>query len=216
MSFGIFSCFALPLWCACFALYFILRRNRLMRESLVAKCAGTFLAVGSAGFAFCLRGEALFTHGFFWFFLLCMAADALLELQFLPGMLLFAVAHICWILEAWSSFSPRLLWSLPVWAAAMLAALLLFRRELPKMGVQVVFCCLYVAVLSTSLALALPLPLLSGKVEYLPLSLGMLSFFVSDMMVAKSEFSHLGEKLQKPIMALYWLALYLISTALWL
>ena len=35
------------------------------------------------------------------------------------------------------------------------------------------------------------------------------------MMVAKNELCGLGGKLQKPIMLLYWAALYLISSALW-
>lgn len=216
MSFGLYSCLALPLWGAFFALYFILRRHKLFRPSLIAKCGGTFLAVGSAGLAFWLcRGENPFLRLPFWFFLLCMVADALLEIHFLSGMLLFGAAHVCWIIGAWSSFSPRPMWSLPIWALAMLAALLLFRKELPKMGVQAVFCCLYVGVLSASLAIALPLPLVWKNPGLLLFSVGMLSFFISDMMVAKSEFSKLGEKLQKPIMLLYWLALYLLSAVYW-
>ena len=45
MSFGLYSLLALPLWGTQFALYFILRRAGLSRESLAAKCAGSFLAV---------------------------------------------------------------------------------------------------------------------------------------------------------------------------
>ncbi len=216
MNLGLYSCVALPLWCAFFALYFILRRHKMMRESLIAKCAGTFLAVGSAGLAFCSLGANPFRYPVFWFFVLCMAADALLEIHFLAGMLLFGIAHVCWIVEALGDFPLSKSWSLPIWILAMLAALVLFRRELPKMGVQAVFCCLYVGILSASLALALPLPLIWKKPELLFFSAGMLCFFVSDMMVAKSEFSRLGERLQKPIMALYWVALYLLSAVYWL
>ena len=59
------------------------------------------------------------------------------------------------------------------------------------------------------------LPFAAGA-DYWPLALGTLCFFVSDMMVAKSELSGLDPKWQKPIMLLYWGALYLISWAFWL
>ena len=79
MSLALYSTLALPLWGAMFALYFILRRAGLKKESLVAKCAGSFLAVGSAGLALWLGGRNPLFHPVFWFFALCTAADALLE-----------------------------------------------------------------------------------------------------------------------------------------
>ena len=82
MSLALYSALALPLWGAMFALYFILRRAGLKKESLVAKCAGSFLAVGSAGLALWLGGRNPLFHPVFWFFALCTAADALLELRF--------------------------------------------------------------------------------------------------------------------------------------
>ena len=74
--------------------------------------------------------------------------------------------------------------------------------------------CLYPALLGASLALGLALPFTAGP-SYWPLALGALCFFVSDMMVAKSELSHLADFWQKPVMLLYWLALYLIAVPLW-
>lgn len=216
MNLILYSCLALPLWCAFFALYFILRREKLMRQSLIAKCAGSFLSVGSAGLALYLAGERPLLQPMFWFFVLCTIADALLEIRFEVGMLAFGAAHVCWIAGlAGSGFQIDWRWSLPVWLTAMLAALILFRRELPKMGILAVFCTLYVGVLAASLALMLPLPLLYRTAKSLPFALGMLCFFVSDMMVAKSEFSRRSERLQKPVMLLYWAALYLLSAMLW-
>ena len=52
-----YSCIALPLWAAQFALYFFLRSAGRMKESLVAKCAGSFLAVGSAALGLLSQGE---------------------------------------------------------------------------------------------------------------------------------------------------------------
>ncbi len=213
MSLLLYSCFALPLWAVFFALYFILRREKLFKQSLLAKCGGSFLAVGSALFALYSKEENPPAGLLIVFFILCTLADALLELNFLPGMGLFAIAHICLIVCLWQAFPPTL-WNLAVWAAAMAAAVVVFRRELPRMGWVALPCCLYVGVLSLTLSISLTAPFSAGAAYWI-LAAGALSFFVSDMMVAKSEFASLGDRYQKPIMLLYWLALYLISAVLW-
>ena len=45
--------------------------------------------------------------------------------------------------------------------------------------------------------------------------LGTLLFYISDMLVAKNQLAHWDDTWQKPIMVLYWAALYLISMGLW-
>ena len=208
-----YSLVALPLWAAQFALYFFLRSAGRERESLIAKCAGSFLAVGSAGLALHLAGENPFSQVVFWFFLLCTAADALLEISFVPGMLVFGAAHVCLILWLWGLSSPAW-WSLALWVGVYVLTAVLFRKELPTLGKLTVPFLLYPALLGGSLALALPLPFLAGKALW-PVALGCLLFYVSDMLVAKNQLSRWPDKWQKPIMALYWGALYLISTGLW-
>lgn len=209
-----YSLCALPVWGAVFALYFILRNAGLMRESLIAKCAGSFLSIVSAGLGLYLSGASPLTEPVFWFFVLCTAADALLEISFVPGMLLFGAAHVCLIIWLWG-LAPAGWQSLIVWLAAYGVTAWLFRKELPKLGKLLIPFCLYPALLGGSLALGAVLPFTAGG-AYWPLAIGTLCFFVSDMMVAKSELSCLDQKWQKPIMLLYWGALYLISTALWL
>lgn len=208
-----YSVFAIPLWVAQFALYFYLRSARRMRESLVAKCAGSFLAVGSAGFALRLAGENPFAQVIFWFFLLCTAADALLEISFVPGMLVFGAAHVCLIFWLWGLSSPTW-WSLALWVAVYILTAVLFRKELPTLGKLTAPFLLYPALLGGSLALAAPLPFTAGA-RWWPVALGCLLFYVSDMLVAKNQLSRWPDKWQKPIMALYWAALYLISTGAW-
>ena len=208
-----YSVFAIPLWVAQFALYFYLRSARRMRESLIAKCAGSFLAVGSAGFALRLAGENPFAQVIFWFFLLCTAADALLEISFVPGMLVFGAAHVCLIFWLWGLSSPTW-WSLALWVAVYILTAVLFRRELPTLGKLTAPFLLYPALLGGSLALAAPLPFTAGA-RWWPVALGCLLFYVSDMLVAKNQLSRWPDKWQKPIMALYWAALYLISTGAW-
>ncbi len=213
MNLYTFSAFILPLWGAFFALYFLLRRAGLMKESLIAKCGGSFLGVGSAGLALCLGGVNPFSQPVFWFFLLCTGADALLEIQFVPGMLVFGGAHVCLVLWLWGA-APPVGWSLLLWALAYLTAFWLFRKELPKLGKLTAPFCLYPGILGASLALALPLPFLAGAAWW-PAAVGALCFFISDMMVAKGELSGLSSKYQKPVMALYWAALYLLGCPLW-
>lgn len=213
MNLALYSALALPLWGAMFALYFILRRAGLKKQSLIAKCGGSFLAVGSAGLALWLGGGNPLSQPVFWFFVLCTGADALLEIRFVPGMLLFGGAHLCLVVWLWG-LAPAGWGSLLLWALAYAVTAWLFRKELPTLGKLTVPFCLYPALLGASLALGLTLPFTAGG-EYWPLAIGTLSFFVSDMMVAKSQLSHLGDFWQKPIMALYWGALYLIAWPLW-
>ena len=212
-----YSLLALPLWAALFALYFILRKAGLMRQSLIAKCAASFLAVGSAGLALYLRGDRILIPLVFWFFVLCMIADALLELSFVPGMLLFGTAHVCLILWLLGLGQVTML-SGVIWVLAYALTAWLFRKELRTLGKLTVPFCLYAALLTASLALGLALPFTTSW-DYWPLALGVLCFFVSDMMVAKGELSGLpatpDDRWEKLAMLLYWGALYLISVPLW-
>lgn len=211
--FLIYSCIAIPVWVAQFALYFFLRSAGRMKESLVAKCAGSFLAVGSAALAMAAFPQGPSTPWAFWFFVLCTIADALLEISFVPGMLVFGAGHVCLIVWLWGLATPSW-WSLALWIAVYILTALLFRKELPTLGKLTAPFLLYPALLGGSLALGLPLVFLLGW-EWWPVALGTLLFYISDMLVAKNQLSHWDDTWQKPIMALYWAALYLISMGLW-
>lgn len=211
--FLIYSCIAIPVWVAQFALYFFLRSAGRMKESLVAKCAGSFLAVGSAALAMAAFPQGQGTPWAFWFFVLCTIADALLEISFVPGMLVFGAGHVCLIVWLWGLATPSW-WSLALWVAVYILTALLFRKELPTLGKLTAPFLLYPALLGGSLALGLPLVFLLGW-EWWPVALGTLLFYISDMLVAKNQLAHWDDTWQKPIMALYWAALYLISMGLW-
>lgn len=208
-----YSAFAIPLWVAQFALYFYLRRAGMAKQSLIAKCAGSFLAVGSAAFALAAKGGVLEIPLVFWFFVLCTMADALLEISFVPGMLVFGAAHLFLILWLWSLGWPRWI-SLILWILVYLLTAVLFRKELPTLGKLTVPFLLYPALLGGSVALAVPLALLVN-LRWTPVAVGAVVFYISDMLVAKNQLSHWDDKWQKPIMILYWAALYLISVGLW-
>ena len=211
--FLIYSCIAIPVWVAQFALYFFLRSAGRMKESLAAKCAGSFLAVGSAALPRAAFPQGPGTPWAFWFFVLCTIADALLEISFVPGMLVFGAGHVCLIVWLWGLAAPSW-WSLALWVAVYILTALLFRKELPTLGKLTAPFLLYPALLGGSLALGVPLVFLLGW-EWWPVALGTLLFYISDMLVAKNQLAHWDDKWQKPIMALYWAALYLISMGLW-
>lgn len=211
--FLIYSCIAIPVWVAQFALYFFLRSAGRMKESLVAKCAGSFLAVGSAALAMAAFPQGPSTPWAFWFFVLCTTADALLEISFVPGMLVFGAGHVCLIAWLWGLAAPSW-WSLALWVAVYILTAILFRKELPTLGKLTAPFLLYPALLGGSLALGLPLVFLLGW-EWWPVALGTLLFYISDMLVAKNQLAHWDDTWQKPIMVLYWAALYLISMGLW-
>ena len=211
--FLIYSCIAIPVWVAQFALYFFLRSAGRMKESLAAKCAGSFLAVGSAALAMAAFPRGPGTPWAFWFFVLCTIADALLEISFVPGMLVFGAGHVCLIAWLWGLATPSW-WSLALWVAVYILTAILFRKELPTLGKLTAPFLLYPALLGGSLALGLPLVFLLGW-EWWPVALGTLLFYISDMLVAKNQLAHWDDTWQKPIMALYWAALYLISMGLW-
>ena len=211
--FLIYSCIAIPVWVAQFALYFFLRSAGRMKESLVAKCAGSFLAVGSAALAMAAFPQGPSTPWAFWFFVLCTIADALLEINFVPGMLVFGAGHVCLIAWLWGLATPSW-WSLALWVAVYILTAILFRKELPTLGKLTAPFLVYPALLGGSLALGLPLVFLLGW-EWWPVALGTLLFYISDMLVAKNQLAHWDDTWQKPIMALYWAALYLISMGLW-
>ena len=211
--FLIYSCIAIPVWVAQFALYFFLRSAGRRKESLVAKCAGSFLAVGSAALAMAAFPQGPSTPWAFWFFVLCTIADALLEISFVPGMLVFGAGHVCLIVWLWGLATPSW-WSLALWVAVYILTALLFRKELPTLGKLTAPFLLYPALLGGSLALGLPLVFLLGW-EWWPVALGTLLFYISDMLVAKNQLAHWDDTWQKPIMVLYWAALYFISMGLW-
>ncbi len=169
--------------------------------------------MGSAALGMAFSQEGPGTPWVFWFFVLCTIADALLEISFVPGMLVFGAGHVCLILWLWGLATPSW-WSLALWVAVYVLTALLFRKELPTLGKLTAPFLLYPALLGGSLALGLPLVFLLGW-EWWPVALGTLLFYISDMLVAKNQLAHWDDKWQKPIMALYWGALYLISVGLW-
>jgi len=227
MSFWKVSFLALPAWAAFFVLYFRLKRRRLKMEAILAKCAGTFLAFAGT-VVWCWTFQRWDVGGLLaLFFGLCMIADGLLEVRFIPGMICFAAAHgvLTWrylaLLPPTSlplSHRPSLAGVLlGVWVLCVAAAVLLFRRELKTTGKLLPVFVLYPVILGLLVGQVFTCAVFFGDRGSWLATVGMTCFFVSDLMVAKRFFHPEGYFwMEKPIMLLYWGALYLLEASLWL
>lgn len=187
------------------------RKKGLM---ILGKCLASYLYVVIAVVGSWQMKSPAITQPLVWFVGLCVAADALLEYHFIGGMGCFAAAHGALIFWLTQQAAPGLE-SVPVWCVLMGAGLLLFRTDLKTIGLKAVPMVVYVGVLAADFALALPL-MWRVDTAYGPLSLGTLLFFVSDLFVGKGFFGKATRWGDVLLMLLYWAALYLIVSALWL
>lgn len=211
----IFSAFLIPLSTAIGLLYVTLNHDQKRWKRMLLKCTASFLYALFAGAGLLWQGKNPLLHPIFWFSLLCVAADALLEVQFIAGMLAFAAAHSCCLLWIYrrSAFS----WvTLAVWAGLLILSAFLFHSDLKKMGLLKSFpFLLYAAFLIFDFASAVNLLVHTNPVMLL-LTVGTGLFYISDMLVAKLQFSGLSRNGQTVLMVLYWMALYAITFTAWL
>lgn len=184
------------------------------KKSVPLKCLCSLLYLLTAAAALGSRGIFPPAHPVFWFLLCCVLADGLLELRFVPGMLLFGLGHCILILWMLSLSAPSWM-SLVVWLMCLLAAWLLFRRHLLPMGKQAVPFVLYAGFLAAGAALGITLSFSLGR-QFIPLSVGTAIFYVSDLLVAKAFFGKIQFWESILLMSLYWAALFLISMMTWL
>lgn len=214
MNLLVFSCCILPLAGAIGCIFFILRKHGLQKQSMIAKCAASFLYVCSAGFALYLKGENPLLHLVFWFALLCMVADGLLEVHFITGMLTFGAGHICLII--WMVSQSALSWStMSFWVTFMVLTAIFFRKPMKKLKLGMLPFAVYAGILVADFAIAIPMAFSVGS-AMVPLAAGTFLFYISDLFVAKSHFSRISLKESVFLMILYWAALYLITSTLWL
>lgn len=208
------SAWSLAIVPALLALYYVqFRLKTPAKDYPVPKCAGSYLCLCTAVAGLGLSG-ALLREPAFWFFLLCMAGDFLIEKNFMAGGLAFSAGHCCLI--AWSlGQASRPLCSLLIWAAAMGVTFWCFRREFPSMGKLTLPFIVYVALLTGDFAATAPLPFAAGT-AYWPLPVGLLLFVCSDILLGKKQFTEVKPRQQEVLMILYYGALYLTAASMWL
>lgn len=207
------SCMAVPLIAACYLTMILMDGGGLKKASVLPKCTGSFVCAVTAGLAVLQGGGNPLAHPVFWALLLCMAGDYLIEQQMVAGGLAFAAGHI--VLTVWALGQAPFHWvSLLIWATA-LAALTAYlygcRRQMGGMALPLL---LYGAILTADLAVAAVLPFTAGG-AFWTLAAGLLSFVLSDAILGRNVFGEAKPWRSKLLMALYYLALYLIAATPW-
>lgn len=202
-----------PVMAAFLLLYFFSKRCGEPRWGLIAKCGGSYVALMTALAGEHLGGRNPFFHPAVWGLLLCVAADALLEIRFPAGVACFGLAHVFFIvwLVGEAPLSP---WSIAVFAPLFLLQFFYFRRDLSNISGNKPVYYLYPVVLIGMAAVAAVLPFTAGM-GYTCAALGALVFVGSDFLVAKG-FLRRNTKLEGAIIMIsYYLALYLIASSVW-
>lgn len=212
-QFTVWSLTAIPLITALYFIGFLFKDNGLQKCYALPKCAGSFLCVCSAAMASVLSGGLPFDSLLFWALVLCLAGDYLIEYKITAGGIAFGGAH-CLILLYSLDKGPAKPISLVIWAIVFSVFILAFHKQLPCMGKLLVPFICYAAVLTGGFAFAAALPFSAGM-RLLPLPAGLLCFQISDMILGKRHFGCRNPHLSHILMALYYLAIYLIAATLW-
>lgn len=163
--------------------YLLSKRNKESAISLTFKGACTLIAV-LLSFAGAVRSGSpaawCMTVGLF----VCMIGDVAIGIQFVCGVFSFLLGHLCYI-TAFGIIAPFSPWSAVTFLFIAAAFVILFYKRLDKMGSAKVPLCVYVAVISAMLSIALLLPASLGIAGLLPAS-GAVLFVLSDALLARN------------------------------
>lgn len=213
MNYFVFSLIALPLLAAIGIIYFKMKRQGLWHWDILAKCGGTYITAACAGVGIWLGGENPLTHLVFWFTVLCMLADGLLEIHFISGMLVFGIAHVLLIIWMAPLLTGHWL-TLIIWTACMALMFLLFKKYLQPLKSMAIPYTIYAGILSATFAIGISLAFQQGG-PMLLLGIGAAFFYSSDLLVAQGHFADTTNSQQYYVMISYWGALYLMASSMW-
>ena len=148
--------------------------------------------------------------------LCCMAADALLEVQFVTGAAVFAAAHLFFIAGMLCLVSPGL-FTLVLFACVYAVLFAILRPYIRKLGKLAVLGALYVAFLCAMFSMAGTVffedPGLSGGAA----ALGGAAFVASDTILSVNLIGEKNRrKLDKILLVLYYSAVYLLAVCRYL
>lgn len=151
-------------------------------NTLLLKAACTAVGVALSLWAVLSKTDA-FSVLVFCALLVCMAADVILELHFVSGMLVFLCGHLLLIAALLLLAQPQ--WtSLPLWALFYSGTVLFFRKYIPQLGKLLLPFMVYPVILLGMLSLALPLPFVLHSAGSWLLAAGALLFSCSDLLLA--------------------------------
>lgn len=194
-------------------LYLKVKKDKETALSLTFKGLCTLIAVLLC-FAGALRSGTAFswwmTAGLF----VCMAADIAIGIQFIAGVFVFLIGHLCYI-TAFLSLAPYSSWSLLVFAAVLALAFGLFRKTLDKAGNAKIPLCVYAAVISAMLSIAVLLPVTLGRNGLIPAA-GAVLFVLSDMLLARNMYIRMTRLSDAFCLTCYYAGQYLLALGVFL
>lgn len=202
-----FSAGAIPLMVLFLLLYKFCLQANMGRLSLLAKCGGSFISVFAAGFFAWAQDFSPFSSLLFWGLVLCVIADALLDIYFIAGVAAFGLAHILFILRLFTLAQPGIP-NLILWILLCALSIFLFRKEVRSTRNPILL--VYPLVLTAMASLSITLPFTLGMLA-LPTAIGGILFTFSDFLVGKSFFDKKPNHGGAIIMTTYYAALYLFA-----
>lgn len=187
--------------------------NAQVRRSIVLKSLASFMAVLIALYYAEFGGNKI-AYLFAVAFLLCSAADALLELAFFKGVFAFGIAQALFVVGYVLSYGFH--WQVYAFFAVVFGVIyLIFRKDIPQMegGVRLL---IYVGFLTLAFASAVVPFLLQPSMERGLAAAGATLFLLSDAMIGLSKIKAEGDEghSSAAVMISYYLALFLIACSL--
>lgn len=190
-------------------------RNKIGSRSLVFKALATLMAVYLGMYGSLISGGmsgTLITLGL----VFCMAADVVLEINFIKGILLFGAAHVCYIAAYARLAHPK--WYIFVCAAGIYSVIILvFRKDIKKLEELKAAAVSYMALLSLMSALALTLGISAPALSTVMIAAGAVCFVISDCLIAlRTVRGKTHPAYGAVILLLYYGAVYLFGAAVYL
>lgn len=204
---------------AFFLIFFIfeplfLLENGKRNRAVIWKTTATLLAVAVAAMSFSGVSDT-FCLLIFLGVLVSAVSDAVIHFTLGAGALAFMAAHGCFIAAFLLRAPLSLPFTLSLFVLAVGGALLLFRPHFDKIGKMLPLCLVYVAILSAMFSLGFPLAFTAGA-RAIPLTIGALLFFLSDLLVAKNVFLSASLKSEVAAMTTYYGAEFLFALSAYL
>ena len=190
-------------------------REKAGKRALIFKAGATSMAV-FAGIYGALQTHRLAEWVIVLGLICCMAADVILEIQFIRGVYLFGAAHLLFILAFCQKVVPtKYTWM--IFFGIYVCAFLIFHDKIGMLGDLKRQAFGYMAVLVGMVAMAFTVYLHLQSDMALLYSIGACCFLVSDCIIAWS-LVHERRKLTDGvlILTLYYAAVYMIGSAVWI
>ncbi len=193
--------------------YFLQRKNyQENARSLAVKASCTFIPVLLCLYALLKTNGAATKWLLFAGVFICMAADVVIGIQFIAGMLTFLIAHLCFI-AYFLTLAPFNGISLIIFVVLYACVARFFWRYVPTLGRRLVPFAVYPAVLALMFSVAVMLPFSLNSAGAVCIAVGAGLFVISDSILADTTLGTVTQVKDRMIMYLYYPAVYLLAVS---